>query len=675
VNIERQPGPCHALTGKGNRNGVMFKPGSVKGFILLFLSVFAVHSFPAAAFDQPAVLVNVTHSQDLYRAGGTYSLQLNLHIPHDWYIYGPGRNEPGSPLKNTSISFEKASGITIGDIRFPDPVPVKTPFQKEPILLFEGTVPVRVTLDVDPAAPSGEYLVKGRLSYQACTTTACMPPSDTPIEVRLDVVSLGPSTHGEKRDMVPAAFSSPAASAPVPGPKAGSGLLLTLTALFLGGLALNLTPCIYPLIPITVSYFGGAAGASRGRTLIHGALYLGGLAVTNSALGVAAALSGGMLGAALQSDWVLILVSTVLLTMGLSFFGLWELRLPAALSRLASRRAGGYAGSAFMGLTLGVVAAPCIGPFILGLLAYVAQKGDPVTGFVYFFVLSLGMGLPLAALGFFSRAIERLPGSGDWMVWVRKVMGWVLVAMAGYMVLPVLPGDFAAGRLLSALAVAAGLHLGWIDRSGRSNPGFLKFRKAAGLLLAAAGLIFFMRAGADRGEPVSWTPYTPGVLRQAAADGMPVMLDFSADWCMPCREMDERVFSHPGVVEASRRFHAIRVDLTDRNPERERVRQRFYVRGVPTVIFLDHLGREILSLRVESYVPPSIFLDLMEQALESGGIPSKGVPSAMVGPQSPSNQGGPPGQAPSEDRHAHQMAPLYASVADRLVQGDGAGGR
>ncbi len=575
--------------------------------------------FPSTghASDQTAVQVEVIHSQDGYPAGGTYPIRLRLRIPDEWYIYGPGEKKPGSPLHPTTLLFEEAPGVKISDIRFPEPEPVETPFQDEPLLLLKGTVPVRISLDVDRLAAAGPRVIEGSLSYQACSKTACMPPDTTPVKVRLDVVSPGAGGAVEDGEIIQSSLSLPSDPASSPGSRSGSGILLTLAAIFLGGLALNLTPCIYPLIPITVSYFGGTGTPSRGRTLIHGGLYLFGLAFTNSALGVAAALSGGMLGAVLQSPWVLVFVAAVLLAMGLSFFGLWELRPPAALNRIASRHVGGYLGTAFMGLTLGVVAAPCIGPFILGLLAYVGQRGDPVIGFVYFFVLSLGMGLPLALLGVFSGAIERLPVSGDWMVWVRKVMGWVLVGMAGYMILPLLPESISWGLLAALLAVAAAVHLGWIESTGRSSPRFLRFRRAAGLLLfAVAGLVFFLQAG-DRPEPVSWTPYTPGILREAAAERRPVILDFSAEWCMPCREMDERVFTDPRIIEAAGRFSAIRVDLTDRHPVQEGVRQQFYVRGVPTVVFLDHLGREIRSLRVESFVEPSIFLNRMKRALEA----------------------------------------------------------
>ena len=187
--------------------------------------------------------------------------------------------------------------------------------------------------------------------------------------------------------------------------------------------------------------------------------------MTNSLLGLSAALSGGMLGFALQKPFVLIFVAAVMVFMGLSFFGLWEIRLPAWLTRAASKDYAGFFGTFFMGLTLGIVAAPCLGPFILGLLLWVGQMGDPLLGFLFFFVLSIGLGLPLAVLAIFSGAIARLPKSGDWMLWVRRLMGWILIGMAVYMVSPVVSHLIARHWLLLGVSAAAGIHLGWLDKT------------------------------------------------------------------------------------------------------------------------------------------------------------------------------------------------------------------
>ena len=209
------------------------------------------------------------------------------------------------------------------------------------------------------------------------------------------------------------------------------------------------------------------------------------------------------------------------------------------------------------------------------------------------------------------------------MVWVRKLLGWILVGMAVYMILPILPDRFPEAWLLAGLAGAAGLHLGWIERTGRSSPRFRWVRRIAGILLVAGGLALLWQAE-ERREGVSWTPYRPGLLAEAV--GTPVLLDFSADWCAPCRELEERVFSDPRVVEAAEAFVPINVDLTQREPEHESVRKRFNVRGVPTVVFLNARGHEIRGLRVESYVEPPDFLNRMKRALDASPIQKEAPP-------------------------------------------------
>ncbi|KAB2890303.1 MAG: cytochrome C biogenesis protein, partial [Desulfobulbaceae bacterium] len=317
---------------------------------------------------------------------------------------------------------------------------------------------------------------------------------------------------------VPAGLAATAGETSAPGPLHGWAMILTLVGIFAGGMALNLTPCVYPMIPITVSYFGGQAtrgGEARGRLTVHGLCYLLGLAFTNSLLGVAASLTGGLLGAMLQNPVVLLVVAGVLVFFATSLLGLWEMRLPSGLTQAAARSYTGYFGSLFMGITLGVVAAPCIGPFVLGLLTWVAGMGSPWIGFVVFFTLSLGLGLPLFVLAMFSGQLEKLPRSGGWMIWVRKLMGWVLVGMAAHFVRPVLPGD-GGTILLAAVALAAGLHLGWIDRNQASFRAFPLVKGGVGI----AGLVvaaFLLASMALRGPGVAWKPYTETTIKEALA--------------------------------------------------------------------------------------------------------------------------------------------------------------
>jgi len=388
---------------------------------------------------------------------------------------------------------------------------------------------------------------------------------------------------------------------------------------FFGGLALNLTPCVYPLIPITVSYFGGRGTDKAGLLAVHSLLFLLGLAVTNSTLGVVAALTGGLLGSVLQHPAVLIAIATILVGLALSFFGLWELRLAGFFTQAASRSYGGYGGSLFMGLTLGVVAAPCIGPFLIGLLTYVASTGNPYLGFMLFFTLSLGLGIPLATLAFFSGKLDRLPRSGEWMIWVRKLLGWVLVAMAAYFIKPLFSSHLAGIILLSAVILAAGVHLGFIDRTTGTFRVFGLMKKGVGIG-AFALAAYMVTPLLTTGPGVAWQPYSEQVLDNAAMMGKPVIIDFYADWCAPCLELEQITFHDSEVVkQAEANFVMIKIDLTRKgDPINEHLLRLYDVRGVPTVVFLDRNGREHPELRLVRYMPPAEFLERMVEITKSG---------------------------------------------------------
>jgi thiol:disulfide interchange protein DsbD len=391
----------------------------------------------------------------------------------------------------------------------------------------------------------------------------------------------------------------------------GWAMIWTLLGIFMGGMALNLTPCVYPLIPITISYFGGRN--VKGRPVIHGMSYVTGIAFTNSMLGVFAALTGGLMGALLQHPLVLIIIAGLLTALALSLFGFWELRVPYGLMQAATRSHSGYAGSLFMGLMMGVVAAPCIGPFVIGLLTWVASMGSPWLGFIIFFTLSLGLGLPFFFLAIFSGNIKKLPRSGEWMLWVRKLMGWMLMGMAIYFVQPLLSKTIGT-LVMAGLALFAGLHLGWIDKTKAAFKSF-EWIKLSVAMTALVFTITLVSSFITKGVGASFNPYEESLLVQAQNNGKPVIIDFSAQWCSPCRELDDITFHDSRVVDqVAKEFILIKVDLTSKeNPLYEKLLQKYRIKGVPTIVFLDKKGQEIRSLRLVDFEPPDLFLERLSK--------------------------------------------------------------
>jgi len=278
------------------------------------------------------------------------------------------------------------------------------------------------------------------------------------------------------------------------------------------------------------------------------------------------------------------------------------------------------------------VAAPCIGPFVLGLLTYVGNRGSVVLGFSLFFVLALGLGIPLLFLGIFSGNLNKLPRSGAWMVWVRKIFGFILIAMAIYFLEPLFSNTLFYHLSLALTALIAGIYMAWLEPTQTPGKTFRYVRTTAGLIFFAAAIFLAssgVRAYLDermtggRSGPsanaIAWESYSEAALVKASAAGLPVFIDSFADWCPPCKEMDKLTFSRPEVIAASRQFAMVKADLTsNKDPGVKEFYKKFRVKGVPTLIFLRPDGREIEELRGTGFESKDVFLAKMKRALELG---------------------------------------------------------
>jgi thiol:disulfide interchange protein DsbD len=381
----------------------------------------------------------------------------------------------------------------------------------------------------------------------------------------------------------------------------GRGSWLAYVVAFAGGVLTSLTPCVYPLIPITVSIFGARKAGSRGEAALLSGLYVLGIAITYSALGVGAALTGKAFGSVLQNGWVMGGVALVLVVMAASMFGAFELSLPASLQQRLNTVGGtGRAGALAMGLVAGVIAAPCTGPVLAAALTFIAAKGSVGLGLAIMFPYALGMGLLFFLIGAFSIS---LPKSGAWMETVKSVFGAALLAMAGIYLKDLLPGlrpVFSAAPVAAGVAAAVasgGVLLGALQRSFHGSPAERSL-KALGLTLLVGGVIYGAGAAGAReraraAAAFTWQHDEPAAVAQARAERRPVIIDFWAEWCTACKELDKIAWADPAVREQAARFVKVKVDGTEDRPEIQAIQERYRVAGMPTVVFIDSDGGEL----------------------------------------------------------------------------------
>ncbi len=588
------------------------------------------------------VKINTLKLGGALKPGATSQLEVEAEILSGWHI---NSNHPNSAdFIRTTLSVTPPAAVKAGAVAYPPADEIAPAFSGgEKLSVFTGTikfmVPLSAAADFKPDA-GAEVAVT--LEYQPCNDNICMPPAK--VSANASLGSIQPAAAAaprhaalERARVVAVAFSdngsdssgdsadvssgSDGGGSQAPGSELANifvahGMVIGLLAVLLGGLALNLTPCVYPLIGVTIAYFGNQGGGPR-KIAVLAVIYVLGIALTFSLAGVAVALSGGLFGAALQNPLVLIAIAAMLLVLAASSFGMFSLQPPQWLMQRAGVARPGYLGSLMMGLGMGVVAAPCIGPIVLGLLLMVERSASPVFGFALFFTLAIGLGLPYIALALAAGHIRALPRSGEWLAWIEQLFGFVLIGLALYFLDPVARGW--PMRIMPYYAAAAGIFLGFITPAGRQWRPFLVFRSALGALSLGALVWMLTFSAAKPATQLAFDPYDVAILNQARAAKKPVVIDFSASWCVPCREMTRTTFRDPAVIEAASHFVRLQADITDRNNRNTRLALQYEIRGVPTTVFIDKHGR-ILKREV-GYLNSHRFLSDLREVDEMDGLP------------------------------------------------------
>lgn len=538
------------------------------------------------------------------RSGDTAQGVVTVTIPPTWHI------NSAKPLDDfaipTVLKIDPASGELTG-VQYPPHELKKFEFSGgSPVAVYEGTVRIPFTAKLKPGANE----IHASLHYQSCNDHVCMPPKDVDATFSATATGGGTPAAGSAAGFTPLAAAPAAGSTGVPASSgdrlattfASSGLPLTLVVLFVLGMALNLTPCVFPMIPITMGFFAMQSDGRRSRRFGLSALYVLGIVIMYSSLGVVASLSGKMFGAWLQQPSVQVGFALLMVVLAASMFGAYDITVPQFIANRAMGRAG-MVGAMTMGLLVGIVAAPCVGPVVVSLITLVASIGKPIIGFAMFGALALGLGFPYLVM------LNALPRPGEWMVHVKKAMGFVLVGMAFYFLRPLIGDNWFRYGFAASLLIGAAF-LFFMSTKGQQARSL---RVACASLLLVGGIAFAVpwdRGGVD----VSWQHYEASVLSTASASKQPVVIDFYADWCIPCKELDAKTFRDPSVASELKRFQRVKANLTlPDDPKTKELTKQYRIVGVPTVVFLDSAGQEINSLRLTGFEEPTAFMTRLKQ--------------------------------------------------------------
>lgn len=499
-------------------------------------------------------------------------------------------------------------------------------FNKE-VETYREKLVVRIPVQADK-----DFVLK--VARQGCADLGlCYPPMESEFPLSVSASTNAASANGaagSASSKAGAAAATDNESSSISAALKSGKLVVILPLFFILGLGLSLTPCVLPMVPIlSFIIVGEGAGVSRMRGFLLSLAYVLGMSLVYTGMGVAAGLAGEGLAATLQNPWVLGAFSALMVLLALSMFNVYQLQMPAALqTRLTqvsegqrNSKAGKLIGVFLMGAISALIVGPCVTGPLIGALVYISQTRDVLVGGAAMFAIAIGMGVPLLLIGISAGSL--LPRTGMWMEYIKRFFGVLMLGMALWMISPVIPAWLQmAGWALLLLAYAA--YLLWIQRSGL-------LAKAFGLLfglLGAIQLVGVATGGRDVYAPLAHLlgtqvhgasfqrVRTVAELDAALAQnkGKTAMLDFYADWCVSCKEMEKLTFTDPAVKAKMEAMLLLQVDVTANNEDDKALLKRFGLFGPPGIIFFNQQAQEIAGSRVVGYQNAEKFLQSLSKA-------------------------------------------------------------
>ena len=578
--------------------------------------------------ENSLVAVSTLFSYSSAQPGKTYWAAVIAAVKPGWHINSAHPSQDW--LIPAALVFDTVPGLIPRDIVYPPARDIT--LIGETMSVYDGRVLIFFQITIDQNAPLGEILLPIRFTYQLCNDKECRPPET--VEAALSTV-VGDEGVPIEGSIFAAAGSTMATDVADTHSAAGEsdlqrlvdkygfwGYILALGVAFITGLLLSFSPCTYPMIPITVSIFAGQQ-RTLGRGFVLSLFYVGSMAVVYGIMGLIVSLVGGVFGAWLASPPVVIAIAVIFCAFALSMFGLYELNLPSGFRQKlgTTKTGGGVFGSIILGIVAALVVSPCVGPFVAGILLYIATHGSPVVGFLILFVFALGLGTLFIIIGTFSSAVAALPRAGQWMEAVKKFFGFVLLLMALYFLKTIISPTMTA-ILTGIVLLALGVFGGGLDRLTPEMGFFVRLKKFVGIVALLLGIYFLMGAVVTGGlvlppstqwlavsqgggrveqEPgIPWETDMEAGLARARAEGKPVIIDTWATWCVNCRVLEKKTFSHPEIIAEAQRFVPLKIQLeTADSPITKEFMARFgwKMYSLPTTVLIGSSGATEATLK------------------------------------------------------------------------------
>lgn len=548
-------------------------------------------------------------------AGKSQQLNINVTLPPKYHAYAD----------QFKVVVVEPAGFQTGVLNID---PIKEFYDKFSKKKRKG-VEKEALLTTDLIPPSDidkNYTsLKLELTYQACSETFCLFPKTKSLEIPIQI---------RWADPLPKIQSSttPAASlfsiTDIEGLFKQS-LLLSFVLIFFAGVITSFTPCIFPMIPITLAILAqGSEKRSRLQNFLLSLLYVHGIATTYALLGLLAASTGSLFGASLGNPWVLGVICAIFFGMSLSLYGAFELQMPGFIRHWLgmNKNSSGFIGAYFSGLIAGVVASPCVGPVLVAILAYVATTQNKLLGFFLLFTYAMGLGLIFLFMGAFTEITRKLPRSGPWLEGIKFLMGSLMLGAFYYYLSLLISPRWHDGSLGLGLVILASLYGAF---GGAPHNSYQRMRKGfmQSLLVIGIGylclstfdlrpyLINHMVQPAQISMPIQWQSYSEESLKAAKDQGKPVIIDFFAEWCAACHELDKKTFTDSRIQQKGTSFVFLKFDATKNSDELEHLKEKYNIQGLPTVLFFNKDGQWLDQLTLTEFENADLFLERMNKAL------------------------------------------------------------